>query len=531
MITGVWTSTEFRANTKSSSIFGRRKPLLIAIELVLDEVHAMPEENALMSLFHIEQACKKWLEAHPYTTSTKESGKKFSNRRKGIEMLLAQCKKKREELYKIPDSEWQRRKAITDLYETSTKDLKIAPSPSGYLDPRTMKGRAGFHQELLEKTIERAKALGHKKEDFNTEQIGFLTAKSILKVDAVVDKKNKNLCKTEAMRVLLAMLGKNRTLAQQFEATGVEVVVVPANRPMTDLPEFSSLKGVAISQDSGTARTWDETRGVGGLTVNDNGKTKVYVAITEENLLGTGVSTEVSAVGGGCYEKKYSTSSHEFAHGIHLSSALDATQKNTIKTCFDKKKRARIVASHNCIDVLDATFAPSQTTLDALFNEEWVDGPRKKLAPLTAAKTWYVSKNGAWVMRPGAPTQRLTFTTTNDLQDCYAAFDNREYFAQCVNAYLGANGGTDPYTGRPRHNGESWIRTNCEADMVRLLDTLFSAGTTHGYAHSDLQNTNVQEDTGDELTVIDYLRLEKNQKVLTEALTSRRAAMGYDDED
>lgn len=514
MIQGIWTSSEFKANTQSRSVFGRRKEALIAIDLVLDEAHAAPAEDALRWLYFIEKACKEWIESHPHTSATPSRGKKTSNRRKGIEALLRQIKTKSEELYRVSPEEVQRRQRITSQYETSDKDLNIAP---GNKDPRVMKGRAAFHQELLEKTIERAKALGHAKDDFNTEQLGFLAAKATLKVDSVIDEKKRAACQTEALRILCAMLGKNRTLARQFEATGVEVVVVPADRPMTDLPEFASLKGQAINQDSGTARTWDPTRGVGGLVVGG----KMYVAVTEENLLGTTVGPAVSAIGGGCYAQQYSTTSHEFAHGIHMSTAMTDAQKRTITNCFDKKKRVRIDAKNDRLIVDDHTFPPTQRALDQLFSKEWVDGPRRKSVPLPRPKLYWVWKGSGYT--------DFRYSSNYELQDCYAAFDDREYFAQCVNAYLGANGGNDPYTGRPRRNGQAWVRTNEEREMVRLLDELLSAGVTNAYAKAQIEDTNV-DDGVDEQTVADYIKMRVARvKTIKKAMTARRAALGYDD--
>lgn len=530
MIAGVWTSTEFRANSKSSSIFGKRKELLKSIETALDEAHSRPAEQTLLALSFVERACKAWIDAHPDTSSTPAPGKKLSNRRKAIETLQQQMKTRREALYAISPEERQRRAEVTSRYETSTNTLNIAP---GGKDPRLMKGRAAFHQELLAKTIDRAKALGHDKDDFNTEQLGFLAAKASLKLDSIIDPKIKDRCRIEAMRVLCAMLGKNRQLAQQFETTGIEVVVVPANRPMTDLPEFASLKDVDISQASGTPRTWNPTRGVGGLTVTTpSGAQKMYVAITEENLLGTNVGSAVSAIGGGCYAARYSTTSHEFAHGLHIGGGLTAEQKATIERCFNQKRRARIDAANSRIVIDDVTLAPTQIVLQNLFELEWADGPRQRQAMLPVPKLYWVWKSGAYVANPGGGHFR--FSTRYDLQDCYSAFDNREYFAQLVNCYLGSNGGTDPYTGRPRHNGESWIRANEPADMVRLLDELFSAGAHAHFGQASVDDTNV-DDGVDQMTVGNYIRARvaniKNQKLLESTLAHRRALLGYDDDD
>ncbi|GJM45633.1 MAG: hypothetical protein DHS20C21_24750 [Gemmatimonadota bacterium] len=525
MIQGLWTKSEFQANTRSQSVFGRRKKALRAIEVALDQGHAAPSTEAGNWLYVIERTCANWIDSHPYTSAIPVQGKKTSNRRKGIETLLGQIQTIYKTRYGATPEQDQRRQQVTSQYETSAKDLNIAP---GDKDPRTMKGRAAFHQELLEKTAARAEALGHEKGDLNTEQIGYLAAKAVLKVDSVIDKKKQSACRVEALRVLSAMLGKNRELATRFEATGIEVVVVPANRPMTDLPEFASLKDVAINQDGGTPRLWNETRGVGGLSVGG----KMYVAVTEENLLGTGVGPAVAAVGGGCYAARYSTTSHEFAHGIHMSAAMSAEHKATIRASFNRRKGVRIDAANNRIIIDDASVAATQQSLDKVFSREWVDGPRRKLAQLPAPKLYFVWKGPGYVMNPPPADRHFQYSSLFELQDCYAAFDEREYFAQSANAYLGANGGNDPYTGRPRHNGHQWITANESPEMVRLLNDLFSAGSTHAYGRAQADGTNV-DDGVDELTVADYIKMRvakiKTQKTLKTAMTSRRAAMGYDD--
>lgn len=533
MIPGIWTESEFKNNTKSDSVFGKRKSLLKAIDSALSKAHAAPPDKHMAHVVLVERACSAWLMAHPDTSATPTIGKKTSNRRKGIEALLGKINifKANYKGYHISSGDQLLRNQITSQYETSTKVLNIAP---GDVDPRQIKGRAAFHQELLARTAKRAKELGHDDEDLNTEQIGYLAAHSALKLDAIIDPKKREKCRVEAMRILCAMLSKNRALALQFEASGVEVVVVPANRPMTDLPEFASLHNVAISQEGGTARVWNETRGVGGLVVNSpTGAKKVYVAVTEENLLGTGVGTAVSAVGGGCYSALYSTTSHEFAHGLHLYS-LTPQQKLTITNCFNRKKKVSVNTATSVLTITDNSVNGTQTALDAVFNAKWADGPRRMLTASPTPKLYWVLKNGAYVMNPLAPTTHFQFSSPNALQDCYSAFDEREYFAQLVNAYLGANGGSDPYTGRPRNNGAAWIRANEETAIVQLLDELFSAGATNHFGQSTTPDTNV-DDGVDEPTVRDYIagRVHgiKMAKVLNPLLAKRRLAMGYTDDD
>lgn len=534
MIPGIWTESEFKNNTKSSSVFGKRKPLLKAIDSALGVAHSVLPDKHMAHVVLVERACSAWLVAHPDTSAVPTTGKKTSNRRRGIEALLAKINtfKANYKGYHISPTEQLLRSQITSQYETSTKVLNIAP---GDKDPRQIKDRAAFHQELLARTAKRAKDLGHEDEDLNTEQIGYLAAHSALKLDAIIDPKKREKCRVEAMRILCAMLSKNRALALQFEASGVEVVVVPADRPMTDLPEFASLHDVAISQTGGTARVWNETRGVGGLVVDlPTGVKKVYVAVTEENLLGTGVGVAVSAVGGGCYSALYSTTSHEFAHGLHIYS-LTPQQKLTITACFNRKKKVSVDTTTSVLTITDSSVMGTQMALDTVFNAKWADGPRRMLTVSPVPKRYWVLKNGTYVMNPLAPTTHFQFSSPNALQDCYSAFDEREYFAQLVNAYLGANGGSDPYTGRLRNNGALWIRTNEEPAMVQLLDELFSAGASNHFGQSTTPDTNV-DDGVDEPTVRDFIAQRVHQikmaKILNPLLAKRRLAMGYtDDED
>ena len=88
----------------------------------------------------------------------------------------------------------------------------------------------------------------------------------------------------EARRQISAELG-DKDVAMRMIKTPVITVIVPRDKQMTELPEFSSLK----ASDSGAGpgktfdgREWAHVRGVGN--VKANGKT--YAAVTEENILG-----------------------------------------------------------------------------------------------------------------------------------------------------------------------------------------------------------------------------------------------------
>jgi len=370
-------------------------------------------------------------------------------------------------------------------------------------DPRSDKSRAAFHQELIAATIDRRKKLdgaSYNERELNPQQRGYLAAKAGLSFDDQIPPEKLEAAKVEAMRILCAMLGKNPTLAMMFKSSGIQVVVVSANRLMTDLPEFSSLGGVQIQQAgvSGASRTWDKTRGVGGLVVGN----KMYVAVTEENLVGGGVGPAVQAVGGGCYAAGYSTTSHEFAHAMHLK-LLSPKQKTTITNAY-KERCAGLVIANNTI-YFDGDAAALKTAAE----KPWVDGPRTALP--TAVTEYHVS-NAA-----GSAWQPWKYRSDCKPTNCYAAVDEREYFAQCVNAYLGANAGVDPYTKRPRNNGQAWIRVNEPKAMVALLDSLFSP---HGASDQDFSGFGAAEipDTNTPLPQ------QRQSPTLAEVIAQRKAA-------
>ncbi|WP_441246577.1 gamma-glutamyl-gamma-aminobutyrate hydrolase family protein [Kitasatospora sp. McL0602] len=137
----------------------------------------------------------------------------------------------------------------------------------------------------------------------------------------------------------LARLLRNPEVAERLLTNGVEVVVVPKDVRMTDVPAFGNLKGRGLGGDSGHGRTWDDVRGSGGRKV----------AITEENLLG-----EKTTIGkGGNYADGYSTTTHEFAHAVHKF-GLSPEQKQQVHQSFEQKRAG-----------------------DADRTAEWADGTRR----------------------------------------------------------------------------------------------------------------------------------------------------------
>ncbi len=226
--------------------------------------------------------------------------------------------------------------------------------------------------------------------------------------DTVVQKKESI---TEALRLLSAQL-RDKAVARTLVDKKVEVIIVPRNVPMTDLPQFKSLKGAKTFD----GRDWTPVRGSGGMKVGD----KIYVAIAEENLMGTDVDT-AKVPGAGNYCKGYSTTTHEFAHTIFLYGLSDADRKK-ITDAYKKKK----------------------ATEDSGKAVEWVDGPSKH-------------------------------ATTGKKTACYASMNEHEYFAQVSNAWLGTNAGTDPFTGQKRHNGKSWVESNEPKEVVDILKRVYTS--------------------------------------------------------
>ncbi|MGI5230635.1 hypothetical protein [Actinoallomurus sp. CA-142502] len=120
-----------------------------------------------------------------------------------------------------------------------------------------------------------------------------------------------------------------------------------------------------------------------------------------------------SGPGGTTYSNGYSSATHEIAHFLY--EFLDAEAKKLIRRRFEKKFQAGTAA-------------------------QWPDGPR------TNPK------------RPGSRN--------------YSSLDEREYWAQLTNVYMGTNAGLDPATGLPRNNTFQWILDH-EKPMLDLLERTY----------------------------------------------------------
>ncbi|MER6105171.1 hypothetical protein ABT115_23355 [Streptomyces sp. NPDC001832] len=215
----------------------------------------------------------------------------------------------------------------------------------------------------------------------------------------------------EAEAQLLRMLGDPRT-TERLLTSGTRLIVVPRDRAMTSLDAFRHLKGARTDQ-----RALDTMRGVfaGGHT-----------AATEENLLGETTSVR----GGGAYQDGYSTTTHEFAHAIHVK-GLSRADRQWIA------------------DVYRAKVAQGEAA-------RWPDGPLRA---------------------PKADPGKGSDVTVGKAQEAgkdtnYSSHNELEYFAQLSNAYLGTNTGRDPYTGQPRNNGADWVHRHDRA-LLPLLERLY----------------------------------------------------------
>lgn len=312
-------------------------------------------------------------------------------------------------------------------------------------------------------------------------QLGYLTSKSIIKVDAIIGVDRREAARTEAIRIIASMLGHNADIARAFLEQNFEVVVVPSYKRMTDLPAFAQLRG--RTTDDG--RVWDTTRGAGFVAQTADGivpavyNGKIFVAITEENLRG---QQSLAPGAGGCYTRGYSTTAHEFAHTIHRF-GLSQTQRDLIDRCFKRKRsdsagnELRIVYANN-----DYT-RPPQLYYDGNINEihkilerPWTDGVRLKAAASPAAQVYRIATLAGGWRKLGA--FQVDVKLRHQPMDNYASSSVYEYFAQLACAYLGANAGVDPLTNHPRQNSRAFIEANEPAEMVRLIHEVFGDRAT-----------------------------------------------------
>jgi hypothetical protein len=107
--------------------------------------------------------------------------------------------------------------------------------------------------------------------------------------------------RVKARALLQEMLAQSpASIAASLRAHRVFLVIIPQNKKLTDLPQFSSLRGVSLPG----GRIWDDVRGVGFVSQDDG---TVAVAAGEENFL-EGASPDN-------YSKGFLLA-HEFSHAV-----------------------------------------------------------------------------------------------------------------------------------------------------------------------------------------------------------------------
>jgi len=309
----------------------------------------------------------------------------------------------------------------------------------------------------------------------------------------------------------LAILFKDKTVARNLLDKNAVVVVVPKNKKMTDLPQFSSLAG----KKTFDGRDWDKVRGSGGMEINGH----IYVAVTEENTLGTDGEGDVSGTQW-CYDSGYSTTTHEIAHVIDMHGLTPEDRKKVddlYKAKKDKQTNGEVVEwidgfdydkpgvkkdkAQEAFDEWNLAL-PGKLTTAGMADEEdrkqtiaWakyliVDGGAY------ADNTYTVwlehvgmvdgdkvkKKDGTQLGGINATSKKVVF---GGKQTCYASSHRLEYFAQSANAFFGTNMGTEPYTNTlwtaageadkgTRRNGKSEV-TRIEPELKGIFDRIFGS--------------------------------------------------------
>ncbi len=103
-----------------------------------------------------------------------------------------------------------------------------------------------------------------------------------------------------AVRSLLSEMRIAPRLRDRLRDARLSIIIVPRRVPLTDVPQFASLRGHRTFD----GRLWDRVRGTGGVRLANG---RVGVAIPEENLFGFADDAYPSLA----------IAVHEIAHAIH----------------------------------------------------------------------------------------------------------------------------------------------------------------------------------------------------------------------
>ncbi|MHB8875185.1 MAG: hypothetical protein ACYC8T_15975 [Myxococcaceae bacterium] len=124
-------------------------------------------------------------------------------------------------------------------------------------------------------------------------------------------------------RRALEMLTRRPDIQERLRAARVSMVIIPADKKLTDMPEFASLRG----RRTFDGRLWDDVRGVGGTSVKDR---SIAFGVAEETL---------AHLPGDTYPRGYNVAVHELAHVIH-NTGLPACDKDAIDEAYLARKAA-----------------------------------------------------------------------------------------------------------------------------------------------------------------------------------------------
>ncbi|HXT00160.1 MAG TPA: hypothetical protein VN915_05760 [Elusimicrobiota bacterium] len=130
----------------------------------------------------------------------------------------------------------------------------------------------------------------------------------------------------KARALLQEMLAQSpASIAASLRAHRVFLVIIPQNKKLTDLPQFSSLRGVRLPG----GRVWDDVRGVGFVSQDDG---TVAVAAGEENFLEGALPDH--------YPKGFLLA-HEFSHAVQ-GYGLSPAEGESISQAYQDREAAHL---------------------------------------------------------------------------------------------------------------------------------------------------------------------------------------------
>ena len=112
---------------------------------------------------------------------------------------------------------------------------------------------------------------------------------------------------------------------QKLAASRATIVIIPGRTAMTDVAQFSGLKG----QKTFDGRDWSGVRGSGGTKAADG---SFAIGVAEENLIS--VKGVLST-----YAPGYSIGMHELSHALE-SHGMTPDQQHRLKQLFDHRNKA-----------------------------------------------------------------------------------------------------------------------------------------------------------------------------------------------